>query len=41
MPNLANGRWAPSKENAMRFLIGATVIFIFFGIAAYLADRGA
>ena len=24
----------------MRFIIGAAVIFIFFGVAAYLADRG-
>jgi len=24
----------------MRFIIAATVIFIFFGILAYLADRG-
>jgi hypothetical protein len=39
MPNLANGRWAPSKEDAMRFLIGAAVIFIFFGTVAWLADR--
>jgi len=25
----------------MRFIIGAAVIFIFFGVVAYLADRGA
>jgi len=25
----------------MRFIIGAAVIFIFFGALAYLADRGA
>jgi len=25
----------------MRFIISAAVIFIFFGVVAYLADRGA
>jgi uncharacterized protein YigE (DUF2233 family) len=27
------------KGGHMRFIIGAAVIFIFFGVVAYLADR--